>query len=89
MPLEELLSMDSLKGDSLKGKNETTINAFYGQAAVFVDFLTEEYPKEKLVDLINKSIGNPNPEEILKEVYGFESMQELVKNFEKYRRKFE
>jgi hypothetical protein len=89
MPLKELLEIKTLSNKKGNEVDMEAIDAFYGQAAVFIDFLTEDYPKEKLVELINKSAGNPRSEEILKDVYGFESMEDLEKKFEKYRRKFE
>lgn len=84
MPLNELFKFDYHKTD-----NPEAIDAFYGQSAVFVDFLTDEYPPEKLVELINTMVKNPDSEQALLTVYGFKDMEELSEKFAKHRKKFD
>ncbi len=65
------------------------LSSFYGEAAMFVDFLTDEHEKKLLVDLINFTIEGGTMQEAASKIYQYESYAALKEEYEKYRRKFD
>ncbi|MEM1158542.1 MAG: hypothetical protein AAF649_10800 [Verrucomicrobiota bacterium] len=70
------------------GMTGATLSSFYGEAAMLVDFLTDEHEKKLLVDLITSTMNGGTLQEAAVEIYGYESYAALEEDYRKYRRKF-
>ncbi|MEO0452764.1 MAG: hypothetical protein AAFY98_01335 [Verrucomicrobiota bacterium] len=63
--------------------------SLYSEAAILVDYLTDDHEPEIMIDLVEKMRNGGDPITVLPELYGFENFEEFEEDYLKHRRRFE